>query len=223
MADSVHRRVPRWAVVVVLGLAFLLGGWLHQSFDGSLSPSGLREWVRSWGNLGPVLFVLVLTFRQFLFLPSLLLVSVGGLCFGVFWGTLLGGLGLFLSGVITFSLGRGLGGDRVRRWVQAKFPDFDERLESVGPWLVFGVMVYPGGPMTGVFWASGLSAIPFAPFALAVALGGLVRAFTYSFFGASLSDGLTPEFYVAVAVMAAIFILPLCFPSVRRMFSGWRG
>ncbi|MEO2169187.1 MAG: hypothetical protein ABGY42_13935, partial [bacterium] len=52
--------------------------------------------------------------------------------------------------------------------------------------------------------------------ALAVATGGLVRAFTYSFFGASLVDGLTPRFYLGAGVMTLLLLGPLFVPSLRR-------
>ena len=223
MASFPRKRFPSWLVGIFLLAAFVLGYWLHHSFEGHLSPSGLRAWVQSWGTLAPVLYVVIVTFRQFLLLPSMLVVAVGGVCFGVLWGTTLGALGLFLSGVITFALGRGLGGERVRQWFQNKYPDWEARVETLGPWVVFATMVYPGGPMTGVFWASGLATVPFLPFALAVATGGVVRAFTYSFFGASLVDGITPRFIVVAVGLAAVFILPLCFPSVRRQLGKWRG
>ena len=223
MSSFPRSRFPSWLVGIGLLAAFLLGYSLHRSFEGHLSPAGLRAWVQSWGSLAPVLYVVIVTFRQFLLLPSMLVVAVGGLCFGVLLGTVLGALGLFLSGVLTFALGRGLGGEGLRQRFQKKYPDFEARVETLGPWVVFGTMVYPGGPMTAVFWASGLATVPFLPFALAVATGGLVRAFTYSFFGASLVDGVTPQFLLVVGGLAAVFVLPLFFPSVRRQLGKWRG
>lgn len=194
-----------------------MGGWyLQQSLGLELSAEGLRRWVEEQGPVAPVIFVLVVTFRQFLLLPSMLLVSVGGLCFGVLGGTILGSIGLFLSGVITFGLGRGLGGQSLQARFRAGNARLAERIEEFGPWVVLAAMVYPGGPMTGVFWAAGLSTVRFAPFALAVATGGIVRAFTYSFFGAALVDGLTGRFWGVLAAMVALFVVPLLFPRVRQ-------
>lgn len=210
------RRPPRWLVVLLVVAAFAGGWYLHQSLGLELSAEGLRDWVQQRGPLAPLVFVAVLTFRQFLLLPSMLVVSVGGLCFGVLWGTVLGSLGLFLSGLVTFAFGRGLGSEALRAKFRDKNARLAERVEQFGPWVVLAAMVYPGGPMTGVFWASGLSTVRFAGFALAVGSGAVVRAFTYSFFGASLVGGLTPRFWAGVAVLSVLFIGPLLVPSVRR-------
>jgi uncharacterized membrane protein YdjX (TVP38/TMEM64 family) len=199
-----------------LPLAFGGGWYVHQLLGLELSLDGLRDWVQAKGTVAPFVYLGVLTFRQFLFLPSFLLVTVGGLCFGLLWGTVLGALGLFLSGVITFGLGRGLGTDSLRAKFGIRYPGLEEKIERFGPWIVFAAMVYPGGPMTGVFWASGISTVRFGAFALAVATGGLIRAFTYSFFGASLVDGLTPRFYLGAGIMTLLLLGPLFVPSLRR-------
>ena len=216
MASRLPRALPPWAVWGLLGVAFVGGYLIHTQLDLEISVKGLRAWVDAQGNIAPFLFVLVLTFRQFLLLPSILLCSVGGICFGLFWGTILGALGLFLSGVVTFGLGRGLGGEGLREKFRRRYPELERKVERFGPWIVFAAMAYPGGPMTGVFWASGLTTVPFAGFVLAVAVGSLIRAFTYSFFGASLADGLTPRFFIALGGLAVLFLAPLAFPSIRR-------
>ena len=217
MVEMGKRRLPPWTVWSLIAAGFAFGYWLHGQFTFDLSLEGLREWIQSWGGWAPVLFVAVMTFRQFLFLPSLVVLSVGGLGFGVFWGTILGALGLFLSGMMTFALGRGLGGEGLRQRVRARYPEMEARIERLGPWLVLAVMVYPGGPMTAVFWASGVTTIGVLPFALAVLSGGVVRAFTYSFFGASLIEGLSVQFLWVSLGMVVICLLPLCFSSVRQM------
>ena len=210
-------RFPPWAVWGLIAVAFGIGYWVHGQFNFELSLDGLRGWIQSWGVWAPVLFVAVLTFRQFLFLPSLVLLSVGGFGFGLFWGTILGTLGLFLSGMLTFGLGRGLGGEGLRRKVRARYPEMEARIEKLGPWLVLVVMVYPGGPMTAVFWASGVTTIAVLPYATAVLVGGAVRSFTYSLFGAALIAGLSGYYLWIFAAMAAVFLLPLCFPRVREL------
>ncbi|MFP6664308.1 MAG: VTT domain-containing protein [Deltaproteobacteria bacterium] len=213
---AARKRPPVWAVWGLLPLAFGGGWYVHQWLGLELSLDSLRDWVRGQGTIAPFVYLGVLTFRQFLFLPSILLVTVGGLCFGVLWGTVLGSLGLFFSGVITFALGRGLGADWMRAKLGARYPGLDEKIEKFGPWVVFASMVYPAGPMTGVFWASGISTIRFGAFALAVAVGGIIRAFTYSFFGASLIDGLTPRFYLGAGLLTLLLVGPILVPSLRR-------
>ena len=71
--------------------------------------------------------------------------------------------------------------------------------------------------MTAVFWASGVTTIGVVPYGLAVLVGGVIRAFIYSLFGATLIEGLSEYYLWIIAGMTAVFILPLCFPAVREL------
>ena len=98
-----------------------------------------------------------------------------------------------------------------------RYPEMEARVEALGPFLVLVVMAYPGGPMTAVFWASGLTTMAFLPFAAAVLAGGVVRSFLYSLFGSTLIEGFSAQFLWISLVMAAVFLLPLCFARVRQL------
>lgn len=176
----------------------------------------LQDWVRARGWLGPVLFVVMVACRQFLLVPSALLLSAGGLLFGVVMGSILGAMGLVGSAAITFALARGIGGERARTWVSQNLPAVDRYIGSAGPLLVFLTVAYPAGLMTAVFWAAGFSSVRVAPLLLAVAGGGLIRSASYSFFGATLLDIGSPMFWVATVVLGATCLLPLAHPGLRR-------
>jgi uncharacterized membrane protein YdjX (TVP38/TMEM64 family) len=70
--------------------------------------------------------------------------------------------------------------------------------------------------MSPVHWAAGLSSIPALAFGLAVCLGGPVRAGAYSLLGSTLLDFGSPRFLVASGVLAAVVLLPLVHPGIRR-------
>ena len=90
------------------------------------------------------------------------------------------------------------------------------RVERAGPVAIGVVTAHPAGPLTWVAWAAGLSSIPLLGFAAAVVLGGTVRSFTYAVFGAALTDVRSPRFLVASGVLAAVVLLPLVHPGIRR-------
>jgi uncharacterized membrane protein YdjX (TVP38/TMEM64 family) len=82
--------------------------------------------------------------------------------------------------------------------------------------LVLAVTAYPAGPMSGAFWASGFSSMRWLPFLIAVTLGGAVRSFAYSVFGATLLDAGSTRFWIVATVLALAVTLPLLVPGVRR-------
>ena len=69
--------------------------------------------------------------------------------------------------------------------------------------------------MSAVHWGAGFSTLAIRPFLVAVVVGGLVRAFVYSFFGSTLLETGTLRFYVSAAVLAGVTLAPLLHPGLR--------
>lgn len=208
-------------LIGLVGLAFAVGTVIRGEIGDELSLDAARGWVEALGWRGPVLYVVLLTFRQFLFLPSAIVLSVGGLCFGVLGGTLLGGAGIVLSGLMQFGLTRGI----ARPWFAnpgRQIAVLRERIENAGPALIALATAHPLGPMSPAHWAAGLTAIPVPAFVLAVMFGGPLRAGVYSIFGSSLVEGASPLFYTMLALVLGVILLPLAHPSVRRRLFGGR-
>jgi uncharacterized membrane protein YdjX (TVP38/TMEM64 family) len=209
------RRLP-FLLLAIVATAFLLGTVVRGSIGIEYTPSSILDLVDSLGWKGPAIFVALVTFRSFLFLPSALILPVGGLCFGAALGTALGAAGIVLSASFKFGLARWLGRDWVRAQLGPRVEVFEKRVSAAGSLVVGVVTAHPMGPMTPVHWAAGLSSIPVLAFALAVCIGGPVRAGAYSFLGSTLLDLGSPRFLAAAAVLAAVLILPLAHPGLRR-------
>ena len=202
---------------LLLAVALLAGGQVLRVRAGlEYDAASLRAWVAGHGLLAPVIFIAMVACRQFLLLPSALLLPAGGLLFGGLMGSILGAIGLTASAAITFALARGIGGDRVRARVARRFPTLDRYIGSAGPLVVFLTVAYPAGVMTAAFWAAGFSTLPVGPLLLAVAAGGLIRAGSYAFFGATLLDVGSPAFWTATVVLGATLLAPLAHPRLRR-------
>jgi len=198
-------------------LAIVVGSHLVRTRLGiELSPDGIRATVDALGGYGPVVFFALVTFRQFLAIPSWLILPVGGLCFGPLLGTVLGGGGLAVSGCLKFGAARWAG----RAWFLRHFGDHFRRLEPhvdrLGPMVIGLSAAHPFGILAPFHWGAGLSSIRFAPFALALALGAPVRAFAFSALGATILEPGTPEFLAACIGLGSLMLVPLAFPGIRR-------
>jgi uncharacterized membrane protein YdjX (TVP38/TMEM64 family) len=214
----------RLHAALLLALIVFGAGWLLRDWLGiGLEAEAIRARVDGLGWVAPFAFLLLVVFRTFLVIPSSVLLLAGGLLFGVGQATLLGGLGLFVGAVLWFALARSFG----REWLRARMGIGFERIEPhlgrVGPLVVGLATAHPAGPTTPVHVAAGIAALPFGAFVLATGLGSPARAFAYSFFGSTLLDPGSPEFYVATAFIVGVFALPLLHPAVRRRLFGRLG
>jgi uncharacterized membrane protein YdjX (TVP38/TMEM64 family) len=209
------RRSAPLLLLALLAALFLGGRAVRGSLGLELDAGSIQGAVGALGWKGAALFVGLVTFRQFLFLPSAIVLPAGGVAFGAATGTLLGALGILLSAGLKYGLARTLGRD----WLQARFgaavQAFERHAEAAGPLLVGVATAHPIGPMAPAFWAAGFAAVPVVGFLVAVALGAPVRAFAFSFFGSTLLDPGTARFWVATVLLVGAALLPLAHRGFR--------
>jgi uncharacterized membrane protein YdjX (TVP38/TMEM64 family) len=209
------RRGP-WVLVIVIAALFLAGHSVRSQLGVEFGPDPLRDWVQSLGLLAPVVYVGMVAFRQFLLVPSALLLTAGGLVFGAALGTMLGGLGIVVSALLGFTLARTLGREWLRVRLAGRLAAIERQTHRVGPFLVGLATAHPFGPMTPFHWGAGLASVAWLPFLAVVLVAGPCRAFLLSSFGASLEEPTSPRFWLAAIALAAAALLPLAHPGLRR-------
>ncbi len=175
--------------------------------DVPLTPDSVRDAIRSWGPLAPLIFTGAFVLRPFVFFPSTLLFLAGGLAFGVGWGTIYAAAGGTVGAIIGFGIARMLGRDFVREQFGDLFPDTQH--DRWGAGLVFLLNLMPLVPMTAINYGAGLSGMDIVSFGIAVAAGLTPRAFAYSFFGNSLLAVGSREFELAIALLLALLVAPV--------------
>ncbi len=200
--------------------AFGFGAWARQRFGLTFELDVLQAKVADAGWLAPAIFVAIVACRQFLLLPSVVLLSVGGLVFGSLSGTLLGATGIVLSAAISFGLARAVAGDALRARLAHRFPGLDRRVREGGAVVVALGTAWPGGPMTGLFWTASLVGIAFLPYLAGAGVGGLVRAWSYSALGSTLADAGSLRFWVVLGLMTCVSLLPFLHPGLRAWLRG---
>ena len=214
------RRLLPLALVALLAGLFLAGHVVRGQLGIELSAESIRSVVGGFGWKAPAIYLGLVTFRQFLLLPSALVLSIGGAVFGAAMGTLLGSLGIVISAAFKYAVARGLGREWLRRRFGAAVATFERHAEAAGPLLVGLVTAHPAGPMAPVHWAAGFAAVPALSFVVAVALAAPLRAFAYAFFGSTLLEPGSARFWLAGAVLAAALLAPLAHRGLRERL--WR-
>lgn len=206
LAPATRRRKLRSLRIGVLAAVLIgigCGIWLQWSHGLPRTPDELRAALAPLGAAGPALFVAAVALRPVLLLPSWLVLAVGGLLFGAFWGTLWSSLGMWLGALATYAIARLLGREAIEVRERGALARFDHTIARYGaPWLVAWVAM-PVTPLTPVFVAAGLSSLTPLRFAAACALGVVPRCALYTFFAASLATGDTHQITLASLLMAA--------------------
>ena len=217
----------RWIRPLLIGVAVVGVFWgaslLRASIGIEWSATSIQTYVAGLGIKAPLIFLGLVAFRQVLLIPSAIVLTAGGLLFGVAMGTLLGGAGIVMSGCICFLLARFMGGEWVHERLQARVGRYDERANAAGPILVGLMTAHPLGLLTPFHLAAGVSGMSLLVFLATVLLASPIRAASYSVLGSSLVEIGSPRFYLASAVLILIALLPVAHPKVRkRIFARWK-
>jgi uncharacterized membrane protein YdjX (TVP38/TMEM64 family) len=210
---------PLLFLVIPIGL-FLGGRVVRTRFGLEFSAASVLAWLETLGWHGPLIFIGLVGFRTFVFLPSAVVLSAGGLLFGALGGTALGSIGVILSGLVLFGMTRVLGDDWLPARVRVAAEGFERRTRRAGPLALGAITAHPLGPMAAVHAAAGLSAMTLGSFLVPVILGAPIRAFGYSLFGMSLADVGSGQFYIATGVLLGLIVVPLAHPDLRRRVLG---
>lgn len=214
MHPLVRKLLPAMIGLAVLWLAAAAA---RRQLGVEFEPQSMRNFVAGLGSIAPIVFVLLVTFRAPLGLPSQLLLIAGGLCFGAVAGTLYGALGIIASGSILFGLSRWMGRELVESHIPAQLrPAFEDAGGRGGAAVVALGTAYPLGPITAYHALAGVTGMGIAQFSAAILFGASARSALYTFFGSSLvSQGRQP-IVVAGLLLAAVCVAPLLFQRSRR-------
>lgn len=204
----------RWRMLAALVCFVIAGGILRRSLGVEWSPEGVRTLVGAAGVWAPIIFALLLTFRVFLVLPSVILLPAGGILFGVVEGSIYATIGLVLSGLLNYGLVRWAGSEAFRARISSRFQALLGSARSKGGvGAVAVVTAYPVGPITVVHLAAAAAGMSLASFLTAVTIGSIVRSTTFSLFGASLLD--SDRLLWASLAMVGALVIPLLVPRSR--------
>ena len=207
----IARIVATLALVVGLGVALTV----RSSGGIDLDPESLRARIESLGWLAPAGFVTAAALRPFLLLPSWVVMSAGGLLFGVLGGIVWGSLGCTLGALVTFGMARGLGREVVAKRMHGRLARLDAYLRRRGAAWLGLYTALPVSALTPVHAAAGLSGVSTLAFAVAVALGFVPRTTLYSVFGDSLARGDSARIIVVAAV--GVVVLAIGIAVARRI------
>lgn len=151
-----------WRPILLIGLVVLLF-ILAILFGVGDKLAALREWIRSLGAWGPVVFVSLYVLGVVVGIPgSALTIAAGGL-FGSLLGVILVSLASTIGASLAFLIARYFARDAVARWIskRERFRTLDGLTDKHGVLIIAITRLIPLFPFDILNYAFGLTKIPF--------------------------------------------------------------
>lgn len=201
---------------VALAIVVATGGWARDRLGIQLSVESVRAFAEGLGPAGPILFVFVVAGRSMLALPSQVVLIAAGLCFGTVVGTIVGGVGLMISGLVLFLLARYAGRESIEKRIghrARRFLEFASHRSGAATLAI--ASGYPLTPLSPIQAAAGLTPMPVLNFAIAAYIGGAIRSSIFAYFGNALADASLAAVLLAAGLFVSATAIPLAFPAGR--------
>ena len=215
--------LPLFTFIGALIAILMVGRLLADYFGIELtldSVHDFRDWIDSIGCLGPLAYVVLVVIRLFLGLSTHVVLTLGGVAFGLTEAIIWGGVGLTLSGVVQYGLGYYLGSD----WVTKQLGDKNEQLQHIlsrsGVPALFLITVHPLGPQSPMTIAAGAVRFQFTKFVMTMMVASPIRASIYAVLGGAVLEfdlWLIAQITLGCVVL---MILPFLHRKTRRLLLG---
>ncbi|MEO3431663.1 VTT domain-containing protein [Inquilinus sp. CAU 1745] len=166
------RRLRR-PIAILLAAAFLAAAWIWTPLSDYANPSAAIDWARGWqdATLAPLIVIGLFVLGGLVSFPVTVMISMVGVVFHPFWGSLYAFVGILLSASLLFFIGFALGRDAISRLSGRTFAAINDRLGRRGITTVAIIRMVPIAPFSLVNVAAGALRIRFRDFMIGTIMG----------------------------------------------------
>jgi uncharacterized membrane protein YdjX (TVP38/TMEM64 family) len=194
-AETPARRTgPSWGKIVafISVLLALTLAWRYTPLAEYVDADRVRGWAQSVGNTwwAPLAVVAAYTPSAFVMFPRPLLTIFSVVAFGPFIGFAIAMMGVALSGVCLYYLGRRVSRDTVRRIAGDRLNRTSDLLRRHGLAAAFACSVAPVAPFIAVGIIAGAARVKLGHYIAGMLLGMLPGALATTFFADQLTEAL---------------------------------
>lgn len=217
-----NKQMKTFLVLVAFGVLTLLPAFV---FSGATSQS-VQALVTTFGIFAPIAYIALFALLPVVFFPVAVLAVAGGLLFGLVWGSVYTLIGAAINCALMFLLSRSVGRKRIQTLVEQRVsPAWREWLNLAsgrrGFFLLIILRLIPAVPYGLTNYAFGLSEMRFRSYILASVIGIIPGTLVFINLGDHALDLTSPSFWLAVALIAALFVVTLLlgkklFPDSNR-------
>lgn len=184
-----------------------------------LDPARLQNWVKGYGVLGPLIYIVVFMIAPSLFLPGLPITVTGGVVFGPVWGTLYASIGSTLGSGAAFLISRYFARQQISDLLGSKFEAIDRGVEEKG-WIYVAITrLVPIFPYNLLNYAFGLTRIRFLEYILTSWICMLPATAAFVIFSSSLVEIVKGKISKELVIGLILFILVAAVPVIYRKWA----
>jgi uncharacterized membrane protein YdjX (TVP38/TMEM64 family) len=200
--------------IAIIGYLFLF-----TDITNNINKESIEATVSSYGTLAPVIYILIYTLATVFFIPGSILTITGGFIFGALYGTVYTVIGATIGATIAFLFARFIGGSFVEG-IEKKFKtihEYDKKIEKNGIKIMLFLRLIPLFPFAALNYAMGLTRIKTKDYIVASFIGMIPGTFVYTYIGTTATDLRSPEFYLALSLLALLIIIPSAIKKYKEI------
>ncbi len=197
-------------VIIFLGLRY------HRVIQSRFDVDNLTNMVEKFGVFGEIIYVLVISIRPILFIPSPAVFVIGGVIFGTIKGSMFNIVGILANASLGYWLAGRFKGIFYRFAGEKHLKSFENIDKNDEVKALFTMRVTPGFPFDPISYASGLVGIPFRNFIVGTALGSIPKVILYTFLGDGIEDILSIRTIVVLGILVVLALLPYLFNRTNK-------
>jgi len=170
--------------------------------------TALRNYVQSLGAGGVVLLLGLMLLHAIIFYPSEIVTTTAGYVYGFWGGLALAVGGWFVAALLSYALGRTVGGPLLRRLLGRRFEWLETTMARGGRSLLLSGRLVPIVPFALVGYAAGATRISLWRFSWTTVVGYLPLTIAVTYLGSQARTLSTtnPLLWAAVALLLALLI-----------------
>jgi uncharacterized membrane protein YdjX (TVP38/TMEM64 family) len=203
-------------LVIILGV-FVATAWYYFSMYDEFNRENLESFIRGFGPWAPLAYAAIYVISSPVPFLAPVISAVGGLLFGIVWGTLLVLVTATASAFVPFYLSRQLG----REWVESKLKG--KRLEEIyqqseggkGFTFILLMRLIPILPWEVQNYVAGLTKVSPLTFIAGTMLGIIPGSFSLVFLGDAVADPTSWQFFAAIALKITTALIPAVAVYIR--------
>ncbi|PPA70566.1 TVP38/TMEM64 family protein [Jeotgalibacillus proteolyticus] len=215
MNEKIKRILPIALFIIIIGLLL----WFSNRYI-NVSPMEIQQWIQSFGVWGPLLFILIYTFRPLILFPSSILSLAGGLAFGALQGFFYILIGATLSAIVAYFVSRFFEKSIVQTNEEGRIFKIRRLMEERGFFYVLILRLVPVINFDLISYSAGLANVKFRAFLLGTMVGIIPGTFGFSFIGSSFAEGNTKAIVISIIAGAVLLAFPILY---RKKVAEWLG
>lgn len=175
------------AVLAFIFLVFIAFRFLKIDFS-KVSEEEFRNWVKSLGAWGPIIYIIVYILRPLILFPAGVLSAAAGIIWGTGVGFLYLQIAANISSTIEFLLARSFARGLVEKYLKGKLVNLEAKIERRGFLTVLLIRLIPNVAWDIQNLSLGLTKVKFRDYFFATLIGIMPGSFAFVFFGSSLLE-----------------------------------